>query len=477
MNPLWNPLPLSVAVVLLAAGCPGEAGSGDQRIPAAVDGSIDSAPADGPCDVTPSDAKSPDAIPDAKPPLSYTVNDRLIVADSVKVKTPCTWNAHLPKLVTDGIWSYAVFTRYTPGHAGRLSKIYKAKGSGPWSYGGRQLTAVHQPPGLALDTKGQLHVVFDCLAGFTCSTAGVAAGATTRFYDLIFYKNSTDGSVYLGDSFANHNEFTGASYGYMGVGVDPKGGQAHVSLATSGQQSTKSHFTQQLFQTGTAAPAFATIPKVSGAGANTLYPQLAFNPGGTLYLSVGELVAGWTSSAQYSHVVLFKRPPGGSLTKVYSDSVTNPDGNTRRIYTSDLALSSTGKAYFLYYKLPKDAQGNCSYLVHELATGGFSTPRGVGCHGSYTQLQLDSNDDLLLLTTSGPQLKLLRSTDGGQSFTTHLITLTSQPTASAYLQSPTLVKPWTSPKGYDPDVLFGFYSGADSSNDSWYAGSFTIVVK
>jgi hypothetical protein len=106
MNPLWNPLPLSVAVVLLAAGCPGEAGSGDQRIPAAVDGSIDSSPADGPSDVTPGDANSPDVIPDVKPPLSYTVNDRLIVADSVKVKTPCTWNAHLPKLVTDGTWSW-----------------------------------------------------------------------------------------------------------------------------------------------------------------------------------------------------------------------------------------------------------------------------------------------------------------------------------------------------------------------------------
>ena len=186
---------------------------------------------------------------------------------------------------------------------------------------------------------------------------------------------------------------------------------------------------------------------------------------------------GWTSSAQYSHVALFKRAPGGgALTKVYSDSVANPDGNTRFIYTSDMALSSSGELHLLYLKLPADAQGNCSYLVREQAGGGFSAPQGLGCLGSYTQLQLDSKDNLHLLTVVGGQLKLLRSVDGGMSFSTHVITLKQPAAGTTYLQSPTLVKPWSSPKGYDPDVLYGLYSGADASHGSWYAGSFTIKL-
>lgn len=479
----WNPRRGFVIVVLAldAAGCPGTAdpppgdlGAVDQAVSdAALDDAVRDAPA-GRDSLPPVDS-APSA--ESAPPFSFTVTDRLITADSQKVKTPCTWNAHLPKLVTDGVWSYAAFTRYTPAPSGRVSWIYKAKGAGSWSYAGRQLSAVHQPPGLALDTKGWLHVAFDCQAGFTCSTAGVAAGATTRFFDLIFFKHNADGSLFLGDTFANHNEYSGASFGYMGVGVDPVGGAAHVSLATSGQQSTKSHWTQQIFAAGAASPARTTVPKVSGAGANTLYPQLAFTPGGALFLSVGELVPGWTSSAQYSHVALFKRAAGGgALTKVFSDSVSSPDGSTRRVYTSDLALSSTGKVYFLYLKLPADALGNCSYLVRELASGAFSAPLGLGCFGSYTQLQLDSKDNLHLLTAAGKQLKLLRSVDGGKSFAAHLVTLKQPAAGTAYLQGPTLVKPWSSPKGYDPDVLYGLYSGADASHDSWYAGSFSIKL-
>lgn len=448
----------------------------DQRL---ADESIDTVPGDS----TAHDAKPADSAPpahsvppaDSATPFSLTVTDRRIATDSQKVKTPCTWNAHLPKLVTDGSWSYAVFTRYTPGYSGRVSWIYRAKGVGAWSYSGRTLSYVHQPPGLALDTKGRLHVIFSCLAGYTCSTAGVYAGKTTRFYDLIFYKKNKNGSVFLGDAFANYNEYTSASLGYMGIGVDPVGGAATVSLGTSNQPSTKSHFTQRLFKAGAASPALTTVPKVSGASANTLYPQLAFTPAGTLFLSVGELVPGWTSSAQYSHVALFKRKAGGVLTKVFSDSVTNPS-NTMLVFTSDLALSSTGKVYFLYLKLPADSNGNCNFLVRELASGVFSKPLGVGCPGSYTQLQLDSKDNLHLLTTSGKQLLLLRSTDGGKSFTKRLITLKQLAVGTKYLQSPTLVKPWSSPKGYDPDVLYGLYSGADAGHNSWYAGSFRIVL-
>ncbi|MBI5458078.1 peptidoglycan-binding protein [Candidatus Kaiserbacteria bacterium] len=85
-----------------------------------------------------------------------------------------TWNSHLPKMASDGVWDYAIYSRYPLNVDDRYAKIYKKKhGTSSWVYAGRTWRDIHQPPGIVIDTQGHIHVVFSCvLSNKACSDGG-----------------------------------------------------------------------------------------------------------------------------------------------------------------------------------------------------------------------------------------------------------------------------------------------------------------
>lgn len=428
-----------------------------------------------------------------------------IATDSVRGDTPTTWNAHLPKMATHDGWEYFVYTRTSstePVFGMRTAWIFKRRvDSVNWAYANRVFNYFVNVPGLVIDTSGRLHVVFTCAADSTCTSGGAHGyGVTTaRFYDLIFTKTNANGSFKLGpDTYENYDEWPYESCGYLGVGTDPATGETFGSLsfpdATNNCNLGNPNIThsQWVFNLRTGSPTWLLPPKVDPSTWN-LYPQIAISPSGTRYYVAGEWVPGG-NSARYGSFALTRWTGSGFDQPAFTDSVSDPNGDDRWVFPSDMSYGPNGELYFLYVKYA-GAQGCNSYLIKETSAGSgiFSSPTALGCRGSYAQLQVDSLGRVYILQDNDgahvPKLLVSVSTDEGSTFGVPQEfpvpkSADGLPAASTDITQPTLVKPWSTPETYDRDALHGFVAnyahGPDCTTNSrctWSAVEFTIPIE
>ena len=167
---------------------------------------------------------------------AFSIVDDIITIDAERsITAPSTWNAHLPKMVVGPVWSYAVFSRFQADVNNRVAWVYKKRtGESSWVFTGRFFNYLHQLPGIVMDTRGDVHIVFDCMPqNHECSGGGVTAQDNTRYYHLVFNGRNSDGSVDFVHSFLNSNEWVQESYGYMNIAVNPASGTVLGSLATN----------------------------------------------------------------------------------------------------------------------------------------------------------------------------------------------------------------------------------------------------
>jgi hypothetical protein len=420
-----------------------------------------------------------------------------IIRDTKKGTTPSDWNTHLAKLVTDGKWNYAVFTRFLGTGPHNVAWVYsRRKGSKAWKYTGRKLQHLHQPPGMVLDKAGRLHLSFDCQglpgAWTRCTPGGASAEpGGMRFYDLIFWKHRANGSLDLGTSpnrYRDYHEFTEKSYGYLGLGTNPATGETYAAVGEG--------VDQRVFQAGVFNPPRATVPDEY-----VLYPQLVTSPTGARYY-IGTLFPenAFPPEVEPGHeeepeedigggVVVYRVTDGFQLGfKDVSDMSCQMCQ-----YSSDAAFGPDGRLYFLYYKR-SCLQGVCvsqspnceatsSYLLTETAPGSglFTDPVSVGCHNDYAQLQVDSAGTINIVNTSGRDFVIDQSRDGGATWRQYCRKVPGDavPPNTDGMSWPTLTKPWTSPAGYRPNVLHGYVANltyGKTSNRSSSANEFSLRI-
>ncbi len=403
---------------------------------------------------------------------AFSIVDDIITIDAERsITAPSTWNAHLPKMVVGPVWSYAVFSRFQADVNNRVAWVYKKRtGESSWVFTGRFFNYLHQLPGIVMDTRGDVHIVFDCMPqNHECSGGGVTAQDNTRYYHLVFNGRNSDGSVDFVHSFLNSNEWVQESYGYMNIAVNPASGTVLGSLATNAD------FNNHVFSLGVSAPRFDFVPKLDTTS-KLAYLQFAISPNGTTYVAVNELRRDWKSSAEYTGIAVY-RYSGGAFQKVFSDTVPAADGVSSFIFGSDMSFNQQGRLYALYHKSPS-VGNDCNYLMKEGLDGIFTSTRlSLGCLGSYPQLQIDSDNVLRVLGAHKKKLVIFSSDDDGITWDKRSLALSRLVTDTTQLAYPTLIKPWSSPLGYTPDVLRGYYAGLDDSNASWYAGSFCIPLR
>ncbi len=434
------------------------------------------------------------------------LESKRIASDPIfPVETPSTWATHLPKLVSTGDWSYAVFTRYTSDVGTRMASIYKRRlkpTPGEWTDTGRAFKYIHQHPGLAIDTRGRLHVAFDCLphlspAVTSCTSGGADAGASTRFYDLVFSTRLPDGSINLDESslYESYAEYSDQALGYMSIATDPANGETFASLALPANSR------QGLFELGVPNSSVSRAPK-RFPPSHQVYPQIAISPQGVRYYSVAEYLQ--TSRRRASKgLALFKLSGSGFRRPSFTDSISRPFWPRRYVFPSSMAFGPDGKLYLLYGR--KTRHGRCnSYLVKEARAGRgkFRKPIAVGCHDYSADLQVDSAGRIYIVEDDnrmdgsendkvgvpGPNLTISESADGGDTWTRHNYEIPINdfgfPAGSTDTYQPTLDKPWASPQGYSPDVLRGVVANSVSSTAcpttrdpcSWSMHEFSIPV-
>jgi hypothetical protein len=220
-------------------------------------------------------------------------------------------------------------------------------------------------------------------------------------------------------------------------------------------------FQQLLFTAGVAPSKHWWVPKVS-TGVLSLYPLIAVNPGGKTYVASSEIISNWSSVSvlAYRNVGLFKLE-GDTLVKVFSDNVTNPNGTTRRAFASDMSVGPDGSMYLLYQKKQVN-DPICSYIVKVGLDGTVSSPVAAGCHDLYAQIQVTSGNEINIIEGSGLKIRVSRSGDGGTTWKDYLLNVPGLMNNTKGLRNLTLIKPWNSPKGYDPDVAYGLVGGSFS---------------
>src|SRR5439155_18442564 len=118
---------------------------------------------------THADANTADVVdaPPRVPTLPTAVAAELVATSPVSATTPASWNPHLPKFTGDDHFLYAVHTYFPNDEASRFALIMRRpRAGGPWVQVAR-VDHVHQPPGVAMDRGGTMHMVFDCLRSGT----------------------------------------------------------------------------------------------------------------------------------------------------------------------------------------------------------------------------------------------------------------------------------------------------------------------
>ena len=453
----------SCAVSTVLAAC----GSSRSSEPGDAGDSGDDSPLDAQIDASSGDAGVGEAAPgDAGAFVPGAANAELISTSPARVLTPPAWNEHLPKLVGDGSFLYAVHTYFMDPVGTRFAAILRrpaapAIGAGHWTEVAR-VTTPHQPPGVVMDTSLRMHMVFDCLRpGATdveCFPGGAGTqGNTSRFYHLVFGARDAGGALRF-DTYANANEWTAESNGYHGVGTTADGATwwslADANWARVVQWSKGA-------QGGTVAT--LTLPN-----AYLLYPIHAAHPAlgsGELVAYAGEFDPGGGNNASYLASTAYSGNLSG-LSQLFRRAPSASAPGTVAAFPSDIAFDAAGTLYALSY-LASDG-GRCTELLR--FDGGLGAPPTilpVGCASDYATLHFSRAGVLYLLTdASGASVTLGVSPDRGATWTWHNIPIQGVPASSGDVQFHgfTPVKPYTSPALFDPDTLVFFFYGADAEN-------------
>jgi hypothetical protein len=412
-----------------------------------------------------------DASPDSGPFVPSHVQAELIASGPVRVSTPPSWNAHLPKLVSDGTHYYAIHTHFTVAIAGRHAAILRrpvAGGSAKKWVEVARVAYPHQPPGVVVDTKRQLHLVFDCLrpAGqaVSCFVGGAGTGTlTSRFYHLVFSARDTQGALRF-DAYANHNDYAAHSNGYMGIGTTAAGDTVWALADASWQRVVQR-------QAGGAGPS-TTIATLSAAPARLLYPIIGDVPqtatagaARQLVLFAGEFDPQGGNNASYLAATAYRGPVAGPLVSFFRRTPGAPAPGKVGTYPSALAVDPlTHTVNLVLYRL--DAGGACESELWRFDGGLAAAPtrRTLGCRSTYAKLQIASSGVYYLLDGgSGGTLRLGVSADRGDSWSWRSLPIQGLPASagdtSHFGAAP--IAPFTAPLAYDADVLRFSFSGSD----------------
>ena len=437
-----------------------------------VDSSVSDGSGTGGAGGTP-DASGDMGADDAKlpPHVPTGATAELIFAGPGPVSTPPTWNAHLPKLVGDDDFLYAAHTHFPQDIAGRFTAVMRRpRGGGSWTEVAR-VSYPHQHVGLAMDTSSRLHMVFDCLrpagAPVSCFTGGAGTGSlTSRFYHLVFSARDASGALRF-DAYANRNEWTSESNGYLGLGTAANG-TTWWALADSAWNRVVQ------YQEGSNV---GTVTTLSVPPGYLLYPILAA-PGasspdtGLLVLYAGEFDPSGGNNASYVASTGYSGSVGG-LSQLFRRAPATPQPGTSAAFPSDLTFDNDGTLL----ALSRLAEGpmQCTELLRfDGGLGAAPTVIKLGCLATYAKLQVASNDALYLLTNGqGQSFRVGVSADRGDNWEFHDVPITGLPSnGDVSFRGMTPVKPYTSASLYDPDVMRFFFSGADGSGTarhSYYA--------
>jgi hypothetical protein len=413
------------------------------------------APANSPPDSAidaPVDVAVDTAVIDAPFQTPAQIRSELIFSGPSRVKTSAAWNANLPKLAGDDKFLYAVHTHFADDVATRFAAIVRRSGT-TWTEVAR-IAHPHQPPGVVMDSKNQLHLVFDCLrpalADVNCFQGGAGtAGVGSRFYHLVFSARDGAGALRF-DTYANANEYTALSNGYHGLGVTAGG--VVWSLADASWKSVVMG---------------ATAATLARPDTYLLYPIHA-----PPWMYAGEFDPKSGTNAGYPASVAFEGEPLSERFRL--TPTTAVAAGAVGSFPSDIAFDDKGVAFILAYRVDGP---RCTEL-RRFDDGPSKPPKvfSLGCIDNYAKLQISRDGTVWVLAAAGDgKMQLGWSRDRGATFEWKQLSITGSGDARFYGATP--IKPYTSPGIYDPDRLVFFFAGVDAAGEAQNSYLGTIVLR
>lgn len=441
----------------------------------ASDASVsDASVSDAAQDAAPNDTRSADANdgavePDAGPiVVPATISGQLVDRLAMRVDTPPTWNSHIPKLVSDGAFLYAIVHHSPPGPTtNRRTRILRRAIDGEeWSLAAT-MEGLHQPPAASFDSEDRLHLAFDCLhnagAVQTCFQGGVSsAGIRSRAYHLVFGARSEDGALRF-DTYTNRDEWTLVSDGYHGIGSNSLG-QTVWSFLSDGAP--------RILQT-TTGETTGTFPGLERDAVTFLYPIHIPLEDGSVLSFVADFDSSGGTNAGYPSASLLQTTTEGTENLLTLRPTPAVASGTVGAFPSDLDVDVDGTFLALAYR-QDEAAGTCTELLR--FEDGIHMPPvtvPVGCLSNYAKLQVASDGQLFIISSGGParSFPLVHSDDGGATWTWHSIAIDIPDSPEETYIAPTPLEARTSVSGFDPDVIRFVFSGTNAAgaNALYYA--------
>lgn len=397
-----------------------------------------------------------------------SIPGQLVDRFALRVDTPPTWNSHIPKLVSDGTYLYAIVHHSPPGPTtSRRTHIMRRAVDGVEWMLAASMEGLHQPPAASFDSEGRLHLAFDCLhnAGTvqTCFQGGVSsAGIRSRAYHLVFGARSEDGALRF-DTYANRDEWTLVSDGYHGIGSN-SAGQTVWSFLSDGAP--------RILQTSTGETT-GTFPGIEREGVTFLYPIHVPRGDGSVLSFVADFDSTGGTNAGYPSSSLLLTSTEGTENLLTLRPTPAVEPGTVGAFPSDLDIDPEGNVLALAYR-QDEAAGTCTELLR--FEDGLHTPPlvlPVGCLSNYAKLQVASDGQLFILSGGGPadSFLLVHSDDGGETWTWHSIAIDIPDAPDENYIAPTPIEARTSVAGFDADMIRFVFSGtnAEGANALYYS--------
>jgi hypothetical protein len=378
----------------------------------------------------------------------------VVFESSAGAATPPTWNAHLPKLVGDDRFFYAVYTHAADAVSSRYAAVLRrARSGGAWTEVAR-FQNIHQPPGVVMTRAGALHVTFGCLRSSpgvdaTCFAGGAGTnGLNNRYYRFVFSARDASGALRW-DTYANYSEWTAESNGYAGIAVAPND-DVQWSLLDAA-------YNRVVFRSSGAAG--STVATLSEAGRALLYPLSAWD-GARALLFAGEFDRSGGSNAGYPASSLFSLGAGGAARVLRVVPEVPVGAGMIGAFPSDLEVTRDGTIYALAYQ--RRAGSVCTALFRSDGGDRFdSVP--VRCFDTYARLQLVDDGTLVLVATgTGARVHVGVSTNRGDSWSWSDVAVRGTHPADVSIYGYTLIDPRSSPGIFQSNQVHMVFSGSDS---------------
>jgi hypothetical protein len=332
-----------------------------------------------------------------------------VVADDLGVANVVpTWGSQIPKVVYDGHWYYAATLDGAGSQYPWKARVWKSRNGQDWAQAAELPGHVYQPPGLAVDARGDLFLQVGCYTGASCypgvsPAPGADLGAvyTVR---LLFRDHNADGSVDFGRfDDLSIRQGTTERY-YMGMAVDPTGRYVYTAYAVNGWNAWFNVLDTQTEQD-------TLTRKVGSPPAGRAWLYFRVQPGlepGEVYLAFEQYVLGTPNSAYLDAALVLKSTDGGhSFEQHVLASSPNTDGNQNWVDSSDVTVDANDQVHAIFY-VRKDGVPTLYYQQ-----GLEGTPVAVGPYDNHSQLLVRPNGDRLVFSTDNAgHLVVARSADG-----------------------------------------------------------------